>query len=469
MKPLALLVLESSLLFVVFRSLSSARAGLPAAVRIVLGGLVVFLLTVATLWLDCGPVALLVVAASVAIGSTGIAGDGLAKFGLALGRYRFPVYLLSAGTAASLVFVFVPITTFLTSPGEIGLHLDYLLTVNVRDGMVIVYVAAALYALAPSERMKTALALSSLATLLLVLAYSYVLPFGYPLMTGLVFEQIPVSPFARMVRVMVDFAVVAAVALGLYWGVQRIGARSILVGILLANISLAVAAALGARGEHLGAAGGADSGERLPERPLRFSRSEPNVLIIFLDRFMGSYIESIMETDPQLADRLTGFTWYPRTVSAGENSIAGVHPMLGGYDYTPVEMNARHRPLRDLSVEAFSILPYNFSKRSYQVSVVNPGGLGFTMAGDCSYLEMDGSDLYSYLPVRGAGARRANELSLNGDLRVQLRQSPCASRIDEKRAVLGQRGRRREGSLAAVPGSLGRHHVSSLVRTQRVS
>lgn len=64
--------------------------------------------------------------------------------------------------------------------------------------------------------------------------------------------------------------------------------------------------------------------------------------------------------------------------------------MLGGYDYTPVEMNARRTSLRDLSVEAFSILPYNFSRHGYQVNVVNPGGLGFTMAGDCSYLQMQG-------------------------------------------------------------------------------
>ena len=79
--------------------------------------------------------------------------------------------------------------------------------------------------------------------------------------------------------------------------------------------------------------------------PLRFSPAHPNVLIIFLDRFMGSYVESILETDPELVDRLSGFTWYPRTVAAGQNSIAGVHPMLGGYDYTPVEMYARGRPL----------------------------------------------------------------------------------------------------------------------------
>jgi len=62
--------------------------------------------------------------------------------------------------------------------------------------------------------------------------------------------------------------------------------------------------------------------------------------------------------------------------------------MLGGYDYTPVQMDTRGKPLRDLSTEAFSILPYNFSHKGYHVNMVNPKGLGFTMDGDCKFLVM---------------------------------------------------------------------------------
>jgi hypothetical protein len=104
----------------------------------------------------------------------------------------------------------------------------------------------------------------------------------------------------------------------------------------------------------VGGAGGGGGGAQDLQQPLRFSKTKPNVLIVFLDRFMGSYVEEILAARPELAQRLSGFTWYPRTVSAGENSIAGVHAMLGGYDYTPYAMNARHEPLVDLSTEAFS-------------------------------------------------------------------------------------------------------------------
>lgn len=390
MKLLILFILNSLVLFGAYRGLSAPEAGLPSLVRLALGVVVTLFIALLTVWFECSRWALLVVAAAVAVGTAGIQGEGLKRLGDAFGTSRFMIYLLSVVTLAGMVYLFVPITTFLTSPGEIGIHLEFLTTVNLRDAMVIVYAAAVLYAIVPSSRMKTALALTTLGVLLLTLVFAYVLPFGYPMMTGLTFEQVPVRPSVRMQRLMIDLAVVVAVAFGVRWTLLRYGGRPVVLGLVLANASLAAAAGIGLMRDDVGGGGGAEQDAQVTEQPLRFSPSSPNVLIVYLDRFMGSYVESILESDPDLGDRLSGFTWYPRTVSAGENSIAGVHPMLGGYDYLPVEMNARRQSLRDLSVEAFSILPFNFARQGYKVNVVNPGGLGFTMAGDCSYLAMDG-------------------------------------------------------------------------------
>lgn len=385
-----LFVLDTLLLYAAFRGLSSPRAALAAGVRLPLAVLVLVFVALATLWFDCSRGSLLALAAAAAAAAAGLGGEGLAAQSEALGKSRFPLYLLSVATLAGLVYIFVPITTFLTSPGELGIHLDYLLSVNLREVLVVVYVAAALYAILPSARMKTALALLATGALGLALVYAYALPFGYPKMAGLMFEQLPIGPGARVLHLLVDLAVLAAVAPALLWALRRFAPRSLIVAILLCNLSLALAAGIGVAREEVGGAGGPSSDAELGDRPLRFSPSDPNVLIVFLDRFMGGFVESILAEEPQLVDRLSGFVWYPRTLSAGENSIAGVHPMLGGYDYLPVEMNARGERLLDLSVEAFSILPYNFAKRGYRVNVVNPGGLGFTMNGDCSYLEMDG-------------------------------------------------------------------------------
>ena len=395
---LALFLIDLFAFRLTFRRLSDPDPGYPQWVRLGVGVLVVFFMTLVTLWVVCSPWAMLAVGMAAAIGSTGLQGRGLSRFGEALGNVRFPVYLLSVATFVALVFLVLPITTFLTSPGEISIHLDHLVSVNARDAMVAVYVAAACYALVVTSRLKTALTILALCSLALVLVYSYALPFGYPMMSGLAFEQTPISAGSLALRVAVDVAVVIAVASGVCAALRRFGGRRIVIAILLVDVSLGVAAGVGVLRDEVGGAGGPDAADQTPLQPLRFSPTQKNVLIVFLDRFMGSYVESILATDPGLAQRLDGFTWYPRTLSAGENSIAGVHPMLGGYDYTPVEMNARHKALRELSVEAFTILPYNFSRKGFRVNVVNPRGLGFTMAGDCRYLEMDGV-FCSHIPL----------------------------------------------------------------------
>lgn len=307
-----------------------------------------------------------------------------------LGSQRFTLFILAAATTATMLFLFVPITTFLTSPGEIGIHLDYLLTVNARNAMTAVYLAALLYALCYTPAAKTSLTVLALGVLMICILYTYVLPFGYPMLTGLAFELPPVTQEKKIIQFIADIAIITLLAVFLRWLITRFGGRSLVAAILLVNASLISATAIGILNDDVGGSGGSGGAEALPETPLRFSQSNPNVLIIFLDRFMGSHVEKILDDEPALKSRLSGFVWYPRSVSAGENSIAGVHPLYGGYDYTPDQMNARNALLRDLSVEAFSILPYNFSRKGYQVNFVEPNGLGFTMEGDCKYLEMPG-------------------------------------------------------------------------------
>lgn len=386
---IGLLLFNCPLFVLAFRALASPGFRGGASLRAALAAIMVLAMLVVTLWVDASPWALAVVGVSAAVATIVLPEPGLRRIGECLGRHRFVVYLLAVATTSALIFVFLPITTFLTSPGELSLHVEYLVTVNARDAMVAVYLAAVIYCFLVSDRLRTAATLAALVAVCLALVYAYVLPFGYPMMSGLAFEQVPVPVTTIALRALLDVAIVAAVAVGVCTLLLRRGSRPFLIGILLIDISLGVAAAISARQGETGAAGGGSAADLAAARPLRFSPDHDNVLFLFLDRFMGGYIEPTLASDPTLAQRLAGFTWYPRTVSAGENSIAGVHPMLGGYDYTPFAMNRRGTPLVEQSNEAFSILPYNFSRKGYQVNVVNPRGLGFTMAGDCRVLVME--------------------------------------------------------------------------------
>ncbi|WP_129779203.1 alkaline phosphatase family protein [Peristeroidobacter soli] len=372
----------------VFRTVSSV--GIVPVVRLVTGVLAVYAALLAALWLECTPWLLLGVAIAASLASLAIQGEGLSRLTHALGRLRLPLYLLSTAAMAALLLLFVPVATYLTSPGELGIPLSELLWGNACQAMLAVYVAALFYMLAFTSRMRTLLTLLVVTALALSIVYTFALPFGYPPMSGLAFEQIPLPGSVLAWRALVDVALLSAVASTVCALIVRFGARPLIVASVLMNVSLGGVIVLRASQDRVGEAGGATADAQLPAQPLRFSSTKPNVLILFLDRFMGSYVESIVQSDPDLLERLDGFTWYPRTVSAGHNSIAGVHPMLGGYDYTPVEMNARGRSLRELSIEAFSILPHNFASHGYHVNLVSPRGLGFTMAGDCGALKING-------------------------------------------------------------------------------
>lgn len=363
------------------------RLGETPMIALQLGSL--FLLLSAALWVHCTPWALAASAMGALLAWRWHEGAPLQRLHDRLGRYRLPLFLLSLLGTAMLALVAIPITTFLTSPGEIGIHLDRLLRINLRDAMVVVYTGAILYAVLSSPSLRAGMTVMAVGAFFVCWVYAFVLPFGYPMLSGLAFEQIPLPTDRVVMRLAADLGVVIALGLALRLVWRRFGNRPVMVALVIANISIAAAATWSAQRDQVGAAGGS-AAEQPMQRPLRFSRTQPNTLFIFLDRFMGSYVESILDSDPQMAERLSGFVWYPATISAGENSIAGVHPMLGGYDYTPKEMNGRGQLLRDQSVQAFSILPYNFTRKGYRVSLVNPRGLGFTMLGDCSFLEVPG-------------------------------------------------------------------------------
>lgn len=379
------------LLALIFRGLSSGRVRLPEAVRLAAGSLAVYITMLAMLWFQWSPWILLVVTIAVAICSVAIEGQGLSRLTDAMGRLRLPLYLLSVVAVAGLVLVLLPVTTFLTSPSEFAISLKHLVTVGARAVVLVVYVAAILYLFAFTPRMRTLLTLIALTVLGLAVAYAFVLPMGYPSIAGLTFEEVALPGVSLELRAVVDAVLIPVVVLVIAALLLRFGARSMLVAVVLVNVSLlSLAMIRGSQAEAQGAIAAAAARSQHQEQPLRFSTTQPNVLIVFLDRFMGSFVESILRSDPDLLQRLHGFTWYPRTVSAGHNSIAGVHPMLGGYDYTPVEMNARGESLREQSIEAFSILPYNFAKKKYRVNLLNPRGLGFTNEGDCSVLPIEG-------------------------------------------------------------------------------
>ncbi len=105
----------------------------------------------------------------------------------------------------------------------------------------------------------------------------------------------------------------------------------------------------------------------------QLSKSGKNVVVIMLDRAMNEYIPYLFQEKPELEKQFEGFTYYPNTISFGGFTNFGTPPLLGGYEYTPVEMNKRaSESLVSKHNEALKVMPVLFAQNGYQVTVCDP-------------------------------------------------------------------------------------------------
>lgn len=113
--------------------------------------------------------------------------------------------------------------------------------------------------------------------------------------------------------------------------------------------------------------------QNITEFPITLSRTGKNVVVIMLDRAIGSYVPYIFDEKPELKESFRGFVHYPNTVSYGVRTNYGSPGLFGGYEYTPYEMNKRSNELlKDKHNEALKVMPVMFMNEGYQVTVCDP-------------------------------------------------------------------------------------------------
>ena len=120
---------------------------------------------------------------------------------------------------------------------------------------------------------------------------------------------------------------------------------------------------------------GAQSGEEEAASLPHFSLSKEgkNVVVLMLDRAMNQYIPYLFNEKPELEEQFDGFTYYSNTISFGNYTNFGTPALLGGYEYTPVEMNRRDDELLvDKHNEALKVMPVLFLENGYDVTVCDP-------------------------------------------------------------------------------------------------
>ena len=106
---------------------------------------------------------------------------------------------------------------------------------------------------------------------------------------------------------------------------------------------------------------------------LSLSRTEPNVVVLFLDRALGEDFPYLVQERPDLKETYDGFTYYSNVISYGGHTNFGAPALMGGYEYTPVELNKRSDELLvDKHNESLKVMPVLFMENGFDVTVCDP-------------------------------------------------------------------------------------------------
>lgn len=106
------------------------------------------------------------------------------------------------------------------------------------------------------------------------------------------------------------------------------------------------------------------------EPKFHLSKDGKNVIIFFMDQGMAPMVNKAFEEDHNLAEQFDGFIFYPNTTSFAPMTMFGTPGMMGGYDYTPFEMNRRtDKTLQQKHNEAILSLPVLFNNNGFKATI----------------------------------------------------------------------------------------------------
>ena len=157
--------------------------------------------------------------------------------------------------------------------------------------------------------------------------------------------------------------------------------------------------------------------EEAPKAQLTFSRTGNNVAVLFLDRAMAEYIPYFLQEKPELREIFDGFTWYSNVISFGGHTNMGAPALMGGYEYTPVEMNKRStEKLMNKHNEAIKVLPVLFSQNGYEVTVCDAPYANYKWIPDLSIFD-EYPEIHKYVTKGSFGDPEEKENMIRNNLR----------------------------------------------------
>lgn len=147
------------------------------------------------------------------------------------------------------------------------------------------------------------------------------------------------------------------------------------------------------------------------------SKEGKNVVVIMLDRAMGEYLPYLISEKPELKQTFDGFTYYSNVISFGGHTNMAAPAVMGGYEYTPIEMNKRaDESLKDKHNESLKVMPVMFLEKGYRVTVCDAPYANYKWIPDMSMYD-DYPEIDTYITKGFFGTVEMKQQVIMGNLR----------------------------------------------------
>ncbi len=192
-----------------------------------------------------------------------------------------------------------------------------------------------------------------------------------------------------------NLLVAAAVAAG---AVLLAGKWPKKLGLVLAALTLAITGLSGVNtAKTASSVSGIWHNESGTAPSFTLSTTQQNVVVLFLDRALGEDLPFLVNEKPELKESFDGFTYYSNVISYGGHTNFAAPALMGGYEYTPVELNKRSdERLVDKHNESLKVMPVLFAQNDFDVTVCDAPYANYRWIPDLSIYD-EYPEIHKYL------------------------------------------------------------------------
>lgn len=272
---------------------------------------------------------------------------------------------------SSLVFIYFPLNLYLSDPKALGVNFFEVLEIQLS--LFILALIGCFWLWIALSKLKCILSSVALYLALSSVIFSFVITPDYGVMDAFVLQN--PQPLNDKTYRILDIFVGILLILGLVVVIKF--QKAILIKKILVVLTIAISVvpfikflSIDSNTEEKIVIENTNTIPTYVEKFLTFSKDGNNILVIMLDAFTGGHMKEILERNPEIKNQLSGFVWYPDTVTSGSFTILGKASILGGENAHPLMLNKiKGISLEEKINDAWSVNLNQLQEKNYEIAI----------------------------------------------------------------------------------------------------